>query len=96
LTDEEKTEILDSPSIIINNYDVELDNCTTIYERIFEIYNKETFTNSEIFEIYNRMYNSESIQYHKLEDDILYENGWNIENTIYGFYGKCILTPIDE
>lgn len=81
-------------SVVINDYNGELIELSDCVERFFEIENKEDFTDDELDEI------NETI-YEDIEDEILLdeseleENGWDIDNTIYEVYGDYELEFYD-
>jgi hypothetical protein len=98
LTDKEKEEILKKESIILNDYNVEeavLNSSCGQYE---EIENKESYTEEELMEINMLIYTPvddedyDSDEEYEYDEDILRMNGWEINDTIYGFDTGCELT----
>ena len=109
LTDKEKEEILKKDSIILNDYSVsshELDSGCDQYE---DIENEESYTEEELLEINRLIYRPvEDEDYDSDEDDeecytsdcddmntdILEQNGWSMDDTIYGINTNCELECI--
>jgi len=103
LSDKEKEEILKKDSIILNNYSVscpELDSGCACSD---EICNEDSYTEEELLEINRLIYRSiEDEDYDSDEDDeeysldtsVLEQNGWSMDNTIYGMDTGCELELI--
>jgi hypothetical protein len=102
LTDDEKEEILKKESIILNGYPGvscnELDSGCDCSE---EICKKDSFTCEELKEINKLLYCNEEDEYNSedeycLDTDLLEENGWSMDETIYGFDTGCELELISD
>jgi hypothetical protein len=100
LTDAEKEEILQKTSIILNDYHVsceQLDDGCNYYD---EIYNKDQYTPDELHEIHRLLYldpddkESYTIELNCIDEDVLDQNGWSMDNTIYGINSGCELELI--
>jgi len=105
LTDNEKEEILGKDSIILNDYSVlshELDSGCDYSD---EICNIDNFTDDECREIHRLLYfdknDTESYQngyddHINADTDVLEQNGWSMDETIYGMDTGCELECISE
>jgi hypothetical protein len=103
LTDKEKEEILKKESIILNDYPgvscQELDSGCDCSD---EICNKDSFTPEELKEIHRLIYldpDDEESYTSDCDDtntDILEQNGWSMDDTIYGFDTGCELELISD
>jgi len=102
LTDKEKEEILKKESIILNDYCVscnELDSGCDYYD---EICNKDRYTEEELKEIHCLLYldqddeESYTSDCDDVNDDVLEQNGWSMDETIYGIDTGCELELISD
>jgi len=100
LTDKEKDEILKKDSIILNDYCIscpELDSGCDQYE---EIENEESYTEEELLEINSLIYRPiddedyDSDEEYSLDTSVLEQNGWSMDDTIYGIDTGCELELI--
>ena len=100
LTDKEKEEILKKDSIILNDYCVsclELDSGCDQYE---DIENEESYTEEELLEIKRLIYRPiededyDSDEEYYLDTSVLEQNGWSMDDTIYGLDTGCELELI--
>ena len=100
LTDKEKEEILKKDSIILNDYCVscpELDSGCDQYE---DIENEESYTEEELLEIKRLIYRPiededyDSDEEYFLDTSVLEQNGWSMDDTIYGLDTGCELELI--
>jgi hypothetical protein len=100
LTDKEKEEILKKDSIILNDYSVscpELDSGCDQYE---DIENEESYTEEELLEINSLIYRPiddedyDSDKEDSLDTSVLEQNGWSMDDTIYGMDTGCELELI--
>lgn len=99
LTDQEKKEILKKKDIILNNYVCAMEEMWDGCDRFVEIQEKDTYSAEEMKEIYCLMYcediNNSDYEYDsdndEFQEDILDTNGWDLDDTIYGFTTGCIL-----
>ena len=101
LTDKEKEEILKKKSIIINDYaGVSVESLDDGCDCCEEICNKESFTPEELKEIHRLLYldpDDEESYTSDCDDtntDILEQNGWSMDDTIYGIDTGCELECI--
>lgn len=96
LTDKEKEEILKKNSIILNDYPgVSIENLYSGCDYYDKICNKDSYTKEELKEINNLLY----LDYNKdinidINVDILEQNGWSMDDTIYGIDTGCELECI--
>jgi len=100
LTDKEKEEILKKDSIVLNDYSVscnELDSGCDYYD---EICNKDSYTEEELKEIHRLLYFDENDEESytsdcdDVNDYVLEQNGWSMDDTIYGIDTGCELELI--
>ena len=99
LTDQEKKEILKKEEIILNNYVCAMEEMWDGCDRYIEIQEKDTYSSEEIKEIHRLMYcediKNSDYEYDsdndEFQEDILDTNGWDLDDTIYGFTTGCIL-----
>lgn len=99
LTDQEKKEILKKEEIILNNYVCAMEEMWDGCDRYIEIQEKDTYSSEEIKEIHRLMYcediKNSDYEYDsdndEFQEDILDANGWDLDDTIYGFTCGCIL-----
>ena len=102
LTDDEKEEILGKTSIILTDYagvSVESLDDGCMYSD--EICNKDSFTPEELKEIHRLLYfdhdDEESYTIdcdNDVNEDVLDQNGWSMDDTIYGINTGCELECI--
>ena len=103
LTDKEKEEILKKDTIVLNEYSV---SCQELWDGWLdgeEIQNRDNYTEEELDEIEKLIYwhkdyydeydDGETYDYN---EDILELNGWELDDTIYGFDTKCELELISD
>lgn len=104
LTDTEKEEILKKETIVLNDYGV---SCLELVDGWLEeekIQNRDDYTEEELDEIEKLIYwhkdyyddeydDGETYDYN---EDILELNGWELDDTIYGFDTKCELELISD
>jgi len=100
LTDKEKEEILKKDSIILNDYCIscpELDSGCDQYE---DIENEDSYTEEELLEINRLIYRPiddedyDSDEEYSLDTSVLEQNGWSMDDTIYGMDTGCELELI--
>ena len=99
LNDQEKKEILKKEEIILNNYVCAMEEMWDGCDRYVEIQEKDTYSSEEMKEIHRLMYceDIENSDYEydsdndEFQEDILDANGWDLDDTIYGFTCGCIL-----
>ncbi len=98
LSEMEKNEILEKDEIVLNDYNAscnELWNGCDLYQ---EIPNEDKFTHEEKKEIHKLMYfNKECPEDYDencddmVNEDILEDNDWYMDDTTYGISCKCII-----
>ena len=100
LTEKEKEEILEKTDIILNDYN---SSCQELWDGCYyyeEIKNKDSYDKNEIKEINKLLYNIESEDTDDeemngvIDEDQLDENGWYLDETIYGITCFCELEEI--
>ena len=95
LTEKEKEEILEKTDIILNDYN---SSCLELWDGCYyyeEIKNKDTYDENETKEINKLLYNIETDDTDEtIDEDILDENGWCLDETIYGITCLCELEEI--
>jgi hypothetical protein len=106
LTDKEKEEILKQESIILNDYSgVSCEELNSGCDQYEEIKNEESYTEEELLEINQLIYrpvededydSDEDDEEYEYDEDVLRMNGWEMDNTIYGFDTGCELTLISD
>ena len=103
LTDKAKEEILKKKSIILNDYPgVSVESLDDGCDCSDEICNKDSFTPEELKEIHRLIYldpDDEESYTSDCDDtntDILEQNGWSMDDTIYGFDTGCELELISD
>ena len=103
LTGKEKEEILKKKSIIVNDYaGCSVESLDDECDYSDEICNKDRFTSEELKEIHRLLYldNDDEESYTSDCDDVdecvLYQNGWSMDDTIYGINTGCELECISE
>jgi hypothetical protein len=104
LTNEEKQEILQKESIILNDYSVSVQELDSGCDIEHEIKNKNKYTDDEIDEInkmflwHNEYYENsyDNSEDYPFEYDILELNKWELDDTIYGFSTGCELELISD
>jgi hypothetical protein len=101
LTDKEKEEILKKSSIILNDYaGVSVESLDDGFNSSVEICNKENFTPEELKEIHRLIYldpddeKSYTSDCTTVDEDVLEQNGWSMDDTIYGINSSCELECI--
>ena len=101
LTNEQKNEVLKKDEIILNDYSACCNEMWDGYDSFQEIQNNDNFTDFEKKEIHKLMYlnNEDPEDYdencdNRIDEDILEENGWSIDDTIYGISCKCEIEEI--
>ena len=105
LTDKEKEEILKKDSIILNDYSVSCPELDSGCEQWEDIENEESYTEEELLEINRLIYrpiededydSDEDDEEYEYDEDVLRMNGWEMDDTIYGFDTGCELTLISD
>jgi|APSaa5957512535_1039671.scaffolds.fasta_scaffold17283_3 hypothetical protein len=106
LTDKEKEEILKQESIILNDYSgVSCEQLNSGCDQYEEIKNEESYTEEELLEINQLIYrpvededydSDEDDEEYEYDEDVLRMNGWEMDDTIYGFDTGCELTLISD
>ena len=104
LTDQEKKEILEKQDIILNKYHCSMEELWDGCDRYVEIQEEDTYSPEEIKEIYRLIYceDLEKSDYEydsdndNFQEDILDENGWDLDDTIYGFTTGCELEDVEQ
>ena len=91
LTEKQKKEILKKDSIILNGYDYEFQEIWDGDSLYVEIENKEQYSEEELTKINNTIYEGGREIY---DEDFMENNGWCLDDTIYGFSCGCVLEPI--
>lgn len=99
LNDDDKEEILKKNHIILNDYNASIDAVWdgTSYDE--EIVDKENYDSEELEEINDFLYNSRDGEVQNSHDeavdiDLLQDNGWFMNDTIYGITCECELEEI--
>jgi len=97
LTDKEKEEILKKDEIILNDYGCSLEELTGGCDHYEKIKNEASYNEGELREIKKLLYFSpenddEYIEDCDIDQELLEENGWSMDDTIYGFSTGCELT----
>ena len=105
LTEKEKVELLKQDKIILNNYEIELDRLTDGQDHYVTIENIEDYGTQELLEIKKLLYvakeewdtvqTEEEIE-EEFNEDVMEENNWVIDDTIYGFTSGCRVFLIEE
>lgn len=93
LTENEKQKLIDIEHIILNDHGASVEELVSGWDYEHEIKNKDKYTDSELKEIYRLMYcdkeNTEeynSDEEHEFNQDIMEENEWTMNDTIYEIY----------
>lgn len=101
LTDQERDEILKKKSIVLNDYaGVSVESLDSGCDYSDEICDKDSFTEEERKEIHRLLYldpddeESYTVDCDTVDEDVLDQNGWSMDETIYGIDTGCELTPI--
>jgi hypothetical protein len=94
LTDIEKEEILKKESIVLNDYGCCANELWEGWGPDIEIKNEDRYTEEEICEIKNMVYGEDEDE--EFNEDTMEENGWSMDDTIYGFTTGCELTLISD
>jgi hypothetical protein len=97
LTDKDKEEILKKDEIILNDYGCSLEELTDGCDHYEEIKNESSYNEEELKEIKKLLYcspenNDEYDEDCDVDDELLEENDWSMDDTIYGFSTGCELT----
>lgn len=92
LTNSQKDKILKEKSIVLNDYDFELNEMWDGDCRYVEIQNEDTYSEEEIKNINKTLYEDEDEVF---DDDFMESNGWYIDKTIYGISCECMLENDD-
>ncbi len=103
LTDQEKKEILEKEDIKLNDYHCSMEEMWDGCDRYIELQEEDTYSSDEIKEIHRLMYcedlEDSSYEYDsdndEFQEDILDANGWDLDDTIYGFTTGCQLENIE-
>jgi len=93
LTDIQKEEILKRESIILNEYDCDFQEMWDGDSQYIEIENESQYSEEELAEINDKIYEDEDESY---DEEYLENNGWCLDDTIYGFSTGCVLESIDK
>jgi hypothetical protein len=103
LTDKEKEEILKKDSIILNDHSgVSVDSLDSGCDCSVEICNEDSYTKIERREIHRLLYldkddeESYTSDCDDVNDYVLEQNGWSMDDTIYGMDTGCELTLISD
>jgi hypothetical protein len=83
---------LKKKSIVLNDYDCELQEMWDGDSLYVEIDNKDNYSKDELKDIYKLIYENEDENY---DEEFLENNGWYLDETIYGFSTGCVLESID-
>ena len=100
LSDKEKEEILKKDSIILNDYSVSCPELDSGCADSNEICNEDSYTEEELMEINRLIYRSiedeeyDSDEEYSLDTSVLEQNGWSMDDTIYGMDTGCELELI--
>tara|TARA_B110000967_G_C18751518_1_gene493077 strand:+ start:252 stop:758 length:507 start_codon:yes stop_codon:yes gene_type:complete len=101
LTDKGKEEILKKNSIILNDYaGVSVESLDDGCDYSHEICNKESFTPEDLKEIHRLLYldtddeKSYTVECNDIDENVLEQNGWSMDDTIYGINTGCELECI--
>ena len=101
LTDKEKKEILKKDSIILNDYaGVSVESLDSECDYSHDIYNKQGFTPEELKEIHRLVFldpddkESYDSDCDDADENILQNNGWSMDDTIYGMDTGCELQEL--
>lgn len=93
LTENEKQKLIDIEHIILNDHGASVEELVSGWDYEHEIKNKDSYTDIELKEIYRLMYcdkeNTEeynSDEEHNFNQDIMEENEWTMDDTIYEIY----------
>jgi hypothetical protein len=93
LTKSEKKEILQKKERVLNDHRCSMNKLEDGCYEEGEIYKKEKYTIDEIREIEKLLYRDEDME---IDQDYLEENGWELNDTIYGLTCPCNLTKISD
>ena len=101
LTNKEKEEILKKDTIILNDYKgVSVESLDDCCEYSQEICNKDRFTPEELNEIHQLLYLGTKYDEDMTENEdyeyMLENNGWSMDDTIYGINTGCELCICDD
>ena len=91
ITDEEKDQLLQKDHIIVNDWNASTEEIHMGWGYEHKIQKEESYTAEEVEEIHNSMYvcNGYDNEDNDFNQDIMEENGWSMEETIYEIYSKC-------
>ena len=103
LTDQQKKEILEKEDIILNDYHCSMEEMWDGCERYIELQEEDSYSPEEIKQIHRLMYcedlDDSGYEYDsdndEFQEDILDANGWDLDDTIYGFTTGCELENIE-
>ena len=103
LTDAEKDEILQKKRIVLNDYSgVSVESLDDACEYYDEISNKDQFSSEELMEIHQLLYldpsdtESYTLDCDCIDEYVLDQNGWSMDDTIYGINSGCELDLISN
>ena len=96
LNDKEKKEILKKNNIILNEYDFVMEEMLDGCDLYIEIQDENNYSVEEINEINSLIYCEDENDYddeinYQFDEDILENNNWELEDTVYGFTSGCTL-----
>jgi hypothetical protein len=101
LTDKQKEDILQKKSIVLNDYSgVSVESLDSGCDYLNEICDKDSFTEEELKEIHRLLYldpndeESYTSDCDEVTDYVLDQNGWSMDDTIYGIDAGCELECI--
>lgn len=93
VTENEKNALNTDDTIVLNDHGASVEELVSGWDYEHEIKNKEKYTDIELKEIYRLMYCSEdnkdeydSDEDHDFNQDIMEENEWTMDDTIYEIY----------
>jgi len=104
LTEKGKEEILKKKSIVLNDYaGLSVESLDDGCDCSNKICNKESFTSEELKEIHKLLYLDPDYEEcytsdcdDDVNEDVLGQNGWSLDDTIYGITTGCDLECISE
>ena len=99
ILDFDKDNILNSDEIILNNYNCNVEEISDSYDQDIEIKNINLYTEEQINEIKQLLYvcnnqKYDSNKYYTFNYEMLNENNWFLEDTIYSIRNGCELNLI--
>lgn len=91
ITDEEKEQLLQKDHIIVNDWNASTEEIQMGWDYEHKIQKEESYSAEEIEEIHNLMYvcNGYDNEDNDFNQDIMEENEWSMNDTIYEIYSKC-------